>query len=147
MSKLEVINRSGFPLERATNGSAGIDLYCAYTEQPFGDPLVVHTGIRVAIPEGHVGLLIPRSSLHQRGWQLANTVGVIDSDYRGEILVKLVPAVQPQISMQGQYLYPPPIGERIAQLVIVPCPKLDIVEVDKLDETERGDGGFGSTGR
>jgi dUTP pyrophosphatase len=139
MSKLEVINRSGSPLKRATDGSAGIDLSCSYTEQPLGGPLVVHTDICVAIPEGHVGLLLPRSSLHQRGWQLANTVGVIDSDYRGEVLVKLVPTIQPAICP-----YP---GERIAQLVIVPVLQAVIVEVDKLDETERGSGGFGSTGK
>jgi dUTP pyrophosphatase len=125
MSKLEVINDSGYPLKRATDGSAGLDLYCSYTEQPLGGPLVVHTDICVAIPEGHVGLLLPRSSLPQRGWQLANTVGVIDSDYRGEVLVKLVPTI----------------------LVIVPVLQAVIVEVDKLDETERGSGGFGSTGK
>lgn len=142
--KLEVINNSGLPLQRATTGSAGIDLVCNrtlgvdYKRERW--QVLVGTGIYTAIPSGYVGLLVPRSSLHKSGWALSNTVGVIDSDYRGEILVKL------------DWFYPEhpdtiEYGTRIAQLVIVPCPRMEIVEVGKLDETERGAGGFGSTGR
>lgn len=99
----------------------------------------VHTGIKVAIPEGYVGFLIPRSSLGvKRGLVLANGVGVIDSDYRGEVIAVLhnttneVRAIEPR--------------ERVAQLVVVPCWMGQLTE-GELDTTVRGVGGFGSTGR
>lgn len=139
--KLQVINNSGFPLECATEGAAGLDLYCAHATAIYGTPVKIHTGLHIAIPAGYVGLLIPRSSLQNSGWQLANTIGVIDSDYRGEVLIKLVPTIpgtSPKI---------PTYGDRIAQLVIVTCPAVVVEEVTELPTTNRGDGGFGSTGR
>ena len=125
-------------------GAAGADLYAL----PEGDPIVIgpgetvmiHTGLAMAIPEGYVGLNFARSGLaSKRGLAPANKVGVIDSDYRGELMVALhnhgaVPqTVEP--------------GDRVAQFLIMPVIQADFSETDELDETDRGSGGFGSTGR
>ena len=127
-----------YDLERATEGSAGFDLHST-DEFPIKPASVVSvgTGVRVAIPEGHVGLLFVRSSLGARGITLANSVGVIDSDYRGEIRVLLANISNSWKKVQE--------GERIAQLVVVPF-VADAQRVETLDDTVRGDGGFGSTG-
>ena len=98
----------------------------------------INTGVRCEIPEGYVGFVFARSSMAGRGLMLANGVGVIDSGYTGEIKVPLFNAGNlPNIVMAG---------ERIAQLVIVPCELPTFRRVDKLEDTERGEGGFGSTG-
>lgn len=127
-----------------TEGSAGADLYAAGFDKPLpitrGDTAVVHTGISVEIPEGYVGLVFARSGLAtKRGLAPANKVGVIDSDYRGEIMVALY--------NQGQKLEFVEPRERIAQLVIVPYSKCEFIVTDEISDTERGAGGFGSTGR
>lgn len=128
----------------ATAGSAGADLYAL----PVGDPVVVgpgetaflRTGLAVAIPVGYVGLIFARSGLAcKRGLAPANKVGVIDSDYRGEWMIALHNhGDTPQIVNPG---------DRIAQFVLVPVLTPLMTEVDSLDETARGEGGFGSTGR
>ena len=99
---------------------------------------MVGTNVRVEIPQGFAGLLFARSSLSRLGLMLANGVGVIDHGYTGEVMVPLVNVGRDPVSVRK--------GERIAQLVIVPCLFPDFIWVDKLDETERGAGGFGSTG-
>lgn len=99
---------------------------------------VFHTGIAVAIPKGYVGLLFPRSSIRKTDYSLANSIGVIDSDYRGEILVNMRAA-----NLSGKFYEP---GDRIAQLIIVPYPQVKFEEVEELDGTQRGTGGHGSTG-
>lgn len=105
-----------------------------------GETLTIRTGIKCAIPAGYVGLLVVRSSLGvKRGLSLANDVGVIDADYRGEILVCLRNTTKSQILLQ--------LGERVAQLVVVPINITTWVEADDLGETARGEGGFGSSGR
>lgn len=104
-----------------------------------GETKMIHTGLKVAIPMGYCGLIFARSGLaSKRGLRPANCVGVIDSDYRGEIIVALH-----NDSDECQTIYN---GDRIAQLVVMPCARVDFVEVDKLDCTDRGAGGFGSTG-
>ena len=129
-----------------TRGSllaAGADLYALPSE---GDAVIeagatrlIHTGIAVAIPEGYVGLIYARSGLAtKRGLAPANKVGVIDADYRGELMVAL--------HNHGEEAQTVAAGERIAQLVIAPYLVCDYELCDALDETERGDGGFGSTG-
>lgn len=123
--------------------AAGADLYMCGAETVTihaGESLMLPTGIAVEIPQGHVGLVFARSSLGvKRGLAPANKVGVIDSDYRGEIKVTLHNhSGEPQII--DAY-------ERIAQLVIVPCLHVSYEEAEDLNETERGAGGFGSTGR
>ncbi len=127
----------------ATAGAAAVDLH-ACLEAPLtiapGARTIVPTGLAVAIPAGHVGLLAVRSSMGiKRGVTLANGIGVIDSDYRGEVGVGLMNT--------GSESYTVLPGDRIAQLMVLPVvqPALELVE--ELPETERGSGGFGSTGR
>lgn len=127
---------------RATEGSAGFDL-AAQREvlllPMHGVPTPINTGVKVAIPEGYAGLLVPRSSLGRRGLILANTVGVIDSDYRGHIIVQAI-ATAESIKLRP--------GDRFAQLVLFPILTINsqAAKADALEETERGEGGFGSTG-
>lgn len=126
---------------KATEGSAAFDLY-AYTEAPIdaGETVKYKTGIALEIPEGRVGLIFPRSGLSTKfGIRLSNCVGVIDSDYRGEIIVALY--------NDSQEPYMVKRGDRIAQLMIVDIPKICIEEVYELSDTERGNGGFGSSGK
>ena len=130
---------------RSTSGSAGLDLYAYRTSWELTDQGFVETvgsGLAFEIPEGHVGLLFPRSSIAGRRVRMANSVGVIDSDYRGEVMAKFVAAVNPLENEDVGYL----IGERFAQLVVVPIPTVEIEEVSALSYTARGEGGFGSTG-
>lgn len=126
---------------RGTPHSAGLDL-CADEKALLlsGQVKMVSTGIAVEIPEGYVGLLFVRSSLGKAGVTLANSVGVIDSDYRGEIKFAMIY----NSTFGGQYIQH---GERIGQMVVVPAPLFELVEVDELSDTTRGTGGFGSTGR
>jgi len=126
---------------RGTLNSAGLDLYA---DQEIlilgGSAKMVGTGIAVEIPEGYVGLIFLRSSLGKAGLSLANSVGVIDSDYRGELKLCLT-----YLAANGGHFVCQ--GERIAQLVVLPAPIFDLIEVDELSTTGRGTGGFGSTGR
>lgn len=123
--------------------AAGADLYacCAETVTiPAGETVMIPTGIAVAIPKGYVGLIFARSGLGiKRGLAPANKVGVIDADYRGEIMVALH-----NHSGIDQTIEP---YERVAQMAIVPFVQVSYEEAEELDETERGTGGFGSTGR
>ena len=129
--------------ERQTPGSAGYDL-CACIQDPAvigpGDTGVFPTGLALEIPEGHVGLVFCRSSMGVRhNVNLANGVGVIDSDYRGEVMVSL--------HNFGKERYVVGPGQRIAQLVIVPVALPRLEEARELSSTQRGTGGFGSTGQ
>lgn len=128
---------------RATSGSAGLDL-SACIDAPMtlapGQRALIPTGLVAAIPAGTAGMIYARSSLGvKHGIALSNGVGVIDSDYRGEISVGLC-----NFSSEPYTIQP---GERIAQLVLHPVLLLPVEEADSLDETARGAGGFGSTGR
>jgi dUTP pyrophosphatase len=132
----------GLPLPvRARPGDAGVDLYAAESVAlgP-GERATVGTGVAVAIPEGHAGLVAPRSGLAQRhGLGIVNAPGVVDAGYRGEIRVILVNHGTEAVSLAR--------GERIAQLLVVPVLSAEPREVDGLPSSERGEGGFGSTGR
>lgn len=125
---------------RAHESDAGFDLVAVSVDEDRKRGIVTYgTGIAVEIPEGHVGLLFPRSSVYRHQLQLANGVGVIDAGYRGEVMLKYR-IVQPHISRYG-------IGDRVGQLVVLELPKVSIEEVGELDGSDRGDGGFGSTGK
>ena len=125
-------------------GAAGADLYALIEGEPVvirpGETVMIHTGLAMAIPEGYVGLNFARSGLaSKRGLAPANKVGVIDSDYRGELMVALHNhGGEPQTVENG---------DRIAQFLIMPVITADFVETDTLDDTQRGAGGFGSTGK
>lgn len=122
-------------------GDAGVDLHAAEpVDLPAGERAVVPTGLAVAIPVGWAGLVVPRSGLAARhGVGVVNAPGLIDAGYRGEIKVVLVNHGDEPVAFER--------AERIAQLVVVPVAGQDLVEVDELPDTTRGDGGFGSTGR
>lgn len=128
--------------ERGTKYSAGLDLHACIAEPvliPAGMTVKIPTGLAMEIPEGYFGAVYPRSGLAtKRGLRLSNCTAVIDADYRGEVLVPMY-----NDSAEPQVIQP---NERIAQMVIqafLPC---EPVWVDNLNETERGTGGFGSTG-
>lgn len=130
---------------RGSEFSAGADLYACFEEKTEGvvinpgETVMVNTGLAFEIPEGYVGLVYARSGLaSKRGLAPANKVGVVDSDYRGEVM----------IALHNHSNRPQPVinGERIAQIVFTTYLAADFVEVDELSDTERGEGGFGSTG-
>jgi dUTP pyrophosphatase len=125
---------------RAYSGDAGLDLSsCERLELGPGERALVPTGLAVAIPEGYAGLVQPRSGLAAKhGISIVNTPGLVDSGYRGELLVNLV-----NTDKREAFVVEP--GMRIAQLVIIPIPELELVEVDELPESERGVRGFGSS--
>lgn len=138
------MGRKGVSLpKRATEGSAGFDLQAAIDEPITilpGNIVSIPTGIAVKLPENSVGLLFGRSGLGvKHGITLSNSVGVIDSDYTGEIFVGLC-----NVSSEPYMLMP---LDRIAQLTVMSILPANPVEVDTLEETARGSGGFGSTGR
>lgn len=124
-----------------TEFSAGADLYAAESLQiDAGETKFVHTGLAVELPAGTVGLVFARSGLAcKQDLAPANKVGVIDSDYRGEILVAL--------HNHGSHTRRVETGDRVAQLVIAPYYTADFAETEQLSGTERGEGGFGSTGQ
>ena len=123
---------------KATEGSAGWDLFAASKRQEDG-LWCFDTGVCVEIPRGYVGLLFQRSSVYKTSLWLRNAVGVIDPDYRGTIQFKFKCDA---LFSFCQYK----TGDRIGQLVIVPAPEVMLTKVDTLSTSERGDGGFGSTG-
>jgi len=127
--------------ERAYEGDAGLDLAaCERVELGPGERAVVGTGLAVAIPEGYAGFVQPRSGLADRhGISIVNSPGLIDSGYRGEIKVIL-------INTDPSTPFVVDRGMRIAQLVVLPVPGLELVETDELPETERGVRGYGSSG-
>lgn len=126
-----------------TEFSAGADLYALLENDVTILPqetYLIKTGISLEIPEGYVGLIYPRSGLAtKKGLAPANKVGVIDSDYRGEIMVALFNHGKEAQTVEN--------GERVAQIVIAPYIQAEFEETDSLSETERNSGGFGSTGR
>ncbi len=118
-------------------GDAGLDLTAISESWNEDDSMVTYdTGLAVEIPEGHVGLLFPRSSVSKTRLNLANSVGVIDSGYRGSIMLKFR-----FLESGGVYN----VGDRVGQLLILPYPAIEFEEVEELSSTERGEGGFGST--
>ena len=123
----------------AHHGDAGLDLYAAHDAIVTGETMLISTGVAVAVPDGYVGLVCPRSGLSKYGVTVANAPGVVDSGYRGELMVRL--------TNTSTTPYPVHRGDRIAQLVIVPVARPTITIVNSLDNTERGTNGFGSTGR
>jgi dUTP pyrophosphatase len=125
-------------------GDAGMDLTAIEVKKSFDSvrdvytKVIVDSGIAVEIPNGHVGLVFPRSSIQSTGLRLTNSVGVIDSQYRGSIKAYF-DILDPTLKYYE-------IGERFAQLIILPYPQIEFEESDELSETERGSGGFGSSG-
>ena len=126
--------------QRAYSGDAGLDLAaCERVELAPGERALVATGVAVAIPDGHAGFVQPRSGLATKhGISIVNTPGLVDPGYRGELLVNLI-----NTDAHEPFVVEP--GMRIAQLVVLPIPDVQLVEVDELPESERGVRGFGSS--
>ena len=122
-------------------GDAAMDLTAISIEKDDDGNAVYGTGLAIEIPDGYVGLLFPRSSNSKTHLYLTNHVGVIDSGYRGEIKFKFRP-INGFIDARVYAKY-----DRVGQLIILPYPQIELVESDELSETERGDGGYGSTGK
>ena len=125
----------------AKEGDAGMDLVATSIKFD-GTQITYGTGLAIEIPEGFVGLVFPRSSIRKTDLSLSNSVGVIDSGYRGEIQATFN---QKSLSKDGQILYG--VGDRIMQIMIIPHPPVQFIEVNELSDTLRGEGGFGSTGK
>lgn len=126
---------------KAYKGDACFDLYASWVAVNVAKEYIKYgTGIAIEIPEGHVGLVFPRSSIINTPFILKNSVGVIDSGYRGEITVVFtnVNTIDPLRGYRE--------GERIAQILILPIPEVELEEVDELSPSERGTNGYGSSG-
>lgn len=121
------------------DGDAGMDLTATEIISETDDDITYGIGIAMEIPRGYVGLVFPRSSIRKYDLILSNSVGVIDSGYRGEIQATIK-------KTKGYYSKAYQLGERVAQIIIIPYPQVKFNEVQELSETDRGSGGFGSTG-
>lgn len=136
--KIKKLNEKAVIPQYAHSTDAGLDLVAISVEVDDDGNLVYGTGLAFEIPDGFVGLVFPRSSVSARCMTMANCVGVIDSGYRGEVTAKFRPHL---------FAKPYDKGDRVAQMIIMPYPHVDFVEVDELSESDRGEGGYGSTGK
>lgn len=136
--KVKKLSSSAVVPKYAKLGDAGMDLVA--TSVTVGNMFVEYgTSLSFEIPEGFVGLIFPRSSLSNYHLTLANSVGVVDSGYRGEVKFRFK-------ATEGSFSKIYNIGEKVGQLIIMPFPKIELVEVEQLTDTERGTGGYGSSG-
>ena len=137
--KIKRLDKNAVIPKYAKDGDAGLDLTAtAYKVNEKGQ-YIYTSDLALEIPDGYVGLLFPRSSICKKDLEMTNSVGVIDSNYRGPIKSVFNPTCEdPEIYE---------LGERFAQLIIIPYPKIEFEEVEELSETERGTGGYGSTGK
>ena len=143
--KIKKLHKDAIIPKYAKQGDAGMDLYVAnwkfnvdsLTDENTG--VIIDSGIAIEIPDGFVGLVFPRSSIKSTGHRLSNAVGVIDSGYRGSI--------QAYFDIIDSSLMYYEVGDRFAQLIILPYPQIEFKEVKELSESERNDKGFGSSGK
>lgn len=144
--KIKKLNENAVIPRYAKDGDAGMDLTATSKYYDEYGNVCYGTGLAFEIPDGYVGLVFPRSSLCKKDLSLSNSVGVIDSGYRGEVSFKF----KRTLIAGGRTPYPPheeyEIGERIGQIIVLPFPKIEFIESAELSETERGTGGYGSTG-
>lgn len=137
--KVKKLDPSAVMPMKAHASDAGFDLVAI--SAGFEDGCwVCHTGLAFEIPEGYMGLVFPRSSIVRKDMSLANAVGVVDSHYRGEVTGRFRLAGILELPKYSA-------GERFAQMIIMPYPEIEFVEADELSETDRGTGGYGSTGK
>ncbi len=128
----------------AKDGDAGLDISCiGYMINKEHNFIEYYTGLAFEIPKDHVGLLFPRSSVSKTDLRLANCVGVVDSGYRGEVIFRYKFQKDTFFASTKRF----ETGDRIGQLIIIEYPEIQLREMDSLSDTDRGDGGFGSTGK
>lgn len=141
--RIKKLNDNAVMPTKAHATDAGFDLYCTSKEIDWTKrQIVCHTGLAFEIPEGYVGLIFPRSSVSNKPLMMANSVGVVDSCYRGEVTAKFN-ITDTRQSAFAHYQE----GDRIAQMIIIPYPEIEFEEADSLSDSDRGTGGYGSTGR
>ena len=151
--KIKKLNPNAVIPSYAKSGDAGMDLVATSIISDTPEQITYGMGIALEIPEGFVGLIFPRSSVRKTGLDLSNAVGVIDSGYRGELQATFNKVFGgdrfydetklTEITSHDFYK----VGDRIAQIMIIPYPPIEFKEVDELSDSERGEGGFGSTGK
>jgi dUTP pyrophosphatase len=138
--RIKKISKTAVIPSYAKDGDAGMDLIATSIIENTSFQITYGLGIALEIPNGFVGLVFPRSSIRKYELALSNSVGVIDSGYRGELQATF-------IKENGLDSLAYKVGDRIAQIMIIPYPPIEFDEVAELSDTERGDGGFGSTGK
>lgn len=136
---IKKLNENAVIPKYAKNGDAGLDFVATKVINETFYSITYGTDIALEIPEGFVGLVFPRSSIRNKELSLSNSVGVIDSGYRGELQATFN-------KLQGEASDKYNVGDKIFQMIIIPYPPIEFNEVNELSNTERGDGGFGSTG-
>ena len=137
--KIKKLNESAVIPKYAKEGDAGLDLTATAFKVNEKGQYIYTSDLALEIPDGYVGLLFPRSSICKKDLEMTNSVGIIDSNYRGPIKSVFNPTCEdPEVYE---------LGERFAQLIIIPYPKIEFEEVEELSETDRGSGGYGSTGK
>ncbi len=160
--KIKKLHKDAVIPSYAKAGDAGLDLVATSKVYDMHGNVSYGTGLAFEIPEGHLGLLFPRSSVCKTTIALSNSVGVIDSGYRGEVMLKFKPTCaffgkegdsedtdyfDEVASVNADEHVDYVVGDKIGQLIIMPYPTIKIEEVQELSETERGEGGYGSTGK
>ena len=159
--KIKKLNENAVIPTYSKDGDAGMDLVATSKYYDDDGNIVYGTGLAFEIPKGYVGLIFPRSSNAKQQLLLSNSVGVIDSGYRGEVilkfkssassfslktLIKLIFNSDAKITVINNFTISYYVGERIGQMIILPYPQIEFEESEELSETERGNGGYGSTG-
>lgn len=156
--KVKKLNKDAVLPTKAHASDAGFDLVATSIEVDEHGNIIYGTGLAFEIPEGYVGYVFPRSSISKKDVMLTNAVGVIDAGYRGEVMAKFKMAIEAGVmnTELGKHYFAKTqyprnriyaVGERIAQLIIMPLPDIEMVEADNLSDTDRGTGGYGSTGK
>ena len=151
--RIKKLNENAVIPSYAKSGDAGMDMIATSIISDTPTQITYGLGIALEIPYGFVGLVFPRSSIRKTGLQLSNSVGVIDSGYRGELQAtfnKLFGGEAMYDEMKVKEIQPNDfykVGDRVAQIMIIPHPPIEFEEVNELSDTERGEGGFGSTGK
>ena len=151
--RIKKLNENAVIPSYAKDGDAGMDVIATSIISDTPTQITYGLGIALEIPYGFVGLVFPRSSIRKTGLQLSNSVGVIDSGYRGELQAtfnKLFGGEAMYDEMKVKEIQPNDfykVGDRVAQIMIIPHPPIEFDEANELSDTERGDGGFGSTGK
>jgi dUTP pyrophosphatase len=140
--RIKKLNQNAVIPSYAKSGDAGMDLVATSIISETDTQITYGIGLALEIPNGFVGLIFPRSSVRKTRLMLSNCVGVVDSGYRGELQATFNKINQNSIA-ENDYK----VGDRIAQIMIIPHPPIEFKEVNDLSETERGEGGFGSTGK
>jgi dUTP pyrophosphatase len=140
--RIKKLNENAVIPTYAKDGDAGMDLVATSIISENDTQITYGIGLALEIPNGFVGLIFPRSSVRKTRLMLSNCVGVVDSGYRGELQATFNKINQNSIA-ENDYK----VGDRVAQIMIIPHPPIEFKEVNDLSETERGEGGFGSTGK